>query len=67
MQSYKFYISKENVKDRYYLVQNYETDFYTPDIALRIQANQSYNLGQDTKYITISKWCQKWLKEKYNK
>lgn len=52
---------------RFYLVQNFEVDFYQPDIALRIQANQSYNLMCDVQYITISKWCQSWLKDKYEK
>ncbi len=51
--------------DRYYLVQNFEPDFYEPDCPLRIQANQSYHLGQHTKYITISRWCQRWLLEDY--
>ena len=51
-------------KDRYYLVQNFEVDFYKPDSPLRINASQTYNLT-DMKYITISKWCQNWLKEKY--
>lgn len=53
------------ITDRYYLVQNFETDFYEPDCPLRIQANQSYRLGQRTKYITISRWCQRWLFEDY--
>ncbi len=55
------------VKDRYYLVQNYEVDFYKPNVILRIQANQTYNLEDHINYITISKWCQGWLKDKYNK
>lgn len=55
------------VRDRFYLVQNYEVDFYEPNVVLRLQANQTYNLEPYIQYITISKWCQKWLKEKYNK
>ena len=55
------------IKERYYLVQNFETDFYEPDSILRIQANQTYNRNRDIRYITISKWCQKWLKEKFHK
>ena len=55
------------LKDRYYLVQNYEVDFYEPNVVLRLQANQTYNLERDIKYITISRWCQNWLKEKYHK
>ena len=56
-----------NVGERYYLVQNYEVDFYEPNIVLRLQANQTYCLGRDIHYITISKWCQNWLKDKYGK
>ena len=55
------------IKDRYYLVQNYEVDFYKPNVVLRLQANQTYNLGEHINYLTISKWCQNWLKEKYHK
>lgn len=56
-----------NIGERYYLVQNYEVDFYEPNIVLRIQANQTYCLGRDINYVTISKWCQNWLKDKYGK
>ena len=55
------------IKDRYYLVQNYEVDFYKPNVVLRLQANQTYNLEKNINYITISKWCQGWLKDKYHK
>lgn len=55
------------IKDRYYLVQNFEVDFYEPNVILRIQANQTYQLARDIRYVTISKWCQNWLKEKYHK
>lgn len=55
------------IGERYYLVQNYEVDFYEPNIVLRLQANQTYCLGRDINYVTISKWCQNWLKEKYDK
>ena len=55
------------IRDRYYLVQNYEVDFYKPNIVLRLQASQTYNLGENINYLTISKWCQQWLKKKYYK
>jgi len=55
------------IKDRYYLVQGYEVDFYKPDIILRLQASQTYSLERDIQYRTISKWCQNWLKEDYDK
>jgi len=53
------------IKQRYYLVQNFETDFYEPDIFLRIQANQSYSPNCDLRFLTISKWCQRWLEERF--
>lgn len=54
-------------KEKYYLIQNYETDFYEPGIFLRPQANSTYSLVNDVKYVTISKWCQGWLKDKFHK
>ena len=48
-----------------YLVQNWETGFYTEGDPLRIRANQSYMPGKDMNFLTISKWCQQWLKEQY--
>ena len=56
-----------NVKESYYLVQNYETDFYEANNPLRIKAEQTYHPNFDVKYLTISKWCEKWLKEEYGK
>lgn len=54
-------------KERYYLVQNYETDFYPPNNPLRVRANQTYNIDNKITYITISKWCKEWLKNDYDK
>ena len=54
-----------SIKERYYLVQGYEVEFYDPNVVLRIRANQTYNLGGLLKYVTVSKWCQGWLKDKY--
>ena len=51
---------------KYYLVQNYETDFYEPTDYLRIEANRTYSLSNDISYVTISRWCQKWLADKFN-
>ena len=56
-----------NIEQRYYLVQNFEVDFYTPEIFLRIRANQSYSPSQDIQFLTISKWCQRWLWDDYEK
>lgn len=58
--------SYRNIKERAYLVQGYETDFSPYGNFFRVRANQTYNL-EGVKYITISKWCQRWLKDLYNK
>lgn len=55
-----------NIQNRYYLVQGYETDFYKCNDHLRIVANKTYMAYNNIRYVTISKWCQKWLKEKYD-
>ena len=60
------YVKKyPNCKTKAYLVQNFETDFYENGNYQRIDANSTYNSYTPIKYITISKWCEKWLKEKY--
>ena len=53
-------------KRRLYLVQGYETDFYTYGDFLRGEAEKTYNMPFGVEYITISKWCKTWLMEKYN-
>lgn len=54
-----------NIEKRFYLVQNYETDFYEPGDPLKIRANKSYCPIVPIEFITISKWCQNWIKEDY--
>ena len=54
-------------KNHYYLVQGYETDILNYDNKLRISSEKTYSFHFDIKYITISKWCQSWLLEKYDK
>ncbi|MSR93098.1 glycosyltransferase [Clostridiaceae bacterium 68-1-5] len=53
------------VLHRYYLVQNFETDFYKKGDPLRLEANRFYRPAGSVRFLTISKWCQSWLKEKY--
>ena len=53
------------VKRRLYLVQNYETDFYQYGEFLRMAAEKTYFGSFGVEYITISKWCESWLWEKY--
>ena len=55
------------IRDKYYLVQNFETDFYEPGHIFRVWANLTYNSFNSVKYITISKWCEDWLLKKYSK
>jgi len=52
---------------RYYLVQNYETDFYRFGDYHRLFANATYNSVSGLRYVTISRWCQGWLKERFGK
>lgn len=60
-----FLESYPNIAKRYYLVQNLETDFYLAGDDHRVLANQKYNPLVDVQFLTISKWCQKWLQEQY--
>lgn len=55
----------KNIGKRYYLVQNFETDFYEPGVPLRVFANQSYVPKVPIQYLTISKWCEDWLRDDY--
>lgn len=55
----------QNIEKRYYLVQNFETDFYEPGVPLRVFANQSYIPKVPIQYLTISKWCEEWLRDDY--
>lgn len=61
----KFLEEYTNIKERYYLVQNFETNFYEPGDPLRIEANQKYSPKVEVQFLTISKWCQEWLKRNY--
>lgn len=58
-------LSYSKTKRRLYLVQNYETDFFVNGNFLRGEAEKTYNMPFDIEYITISKWCNAWLMEKY--
>ena len=61
-----FVDSYVNIKNRCYLVQNYESNFYEEGNQLRLEANKSYCPYHQVKFYTISRWCEKWLKEQYN-
>ena len=57
-----------NVRNRLYFVQNFETDFYEPGTGEpRFLANASYCDQSGVQYITMSLWCQRWLKDIFHK
>jgi len=62
-----FVKSYPKIKEKKYLVQNFETDFYETGDWLKKMANVTYNFFNDTEYLTISKWCENWLENKYFK
>ena len=56
-----------NASEKMYLVQNFETDFADFGKYMRIEANATYEDETGVRYLTISKWCEDWLKEKFEK
>lgn len=54
-----------NCKRKKYLVQNMETGFYKPGEFERRRANATYCNLFNIEYLTISKWCQNWLKDDF--
>ena len=56
-----------NVKHKLYLVQNFETDFMEFNELIRNKANSTYEDESGVEYCTISKWCQNWLKDYFEK
>ena len=56
-----------DAKKKFYLVQNFETDFNDYGSPMKRVANATYHAFDDINYLTISKWCQAWLKEDYKK
>lgn len=62
-----FIITYPKIKEKKYLVQGFETDFYKSNKNFRKLANTTYNFFNNVEYLTISKWCQDWLENKYFK
>lgn len=56
-----------NVLNKSYLVQNYETNFGNYGEKMKRNANSTYNSLVPINYLTISKWCQNWLKDDFKK
>ena len=59
-------LAYQKVKRKLYLVQGYETEFSPYGEQSRFVAENTYYMNFGVEYITISKWIEKWLKEKYN-
>ena len=62
-----FIVTYPKIKEKKYLVQGFETDFYKNNEYFRKMANITYNFFNNTEYLTISKWCKDWLENKYFK
>lgn len=54
-----------SVNHKKYLVQGMETNFYKPGEFEKKQANATYYKQVGIEYLTISKWCQNWLKSDF--
>ena len=54
-----------NCINKKYLVQNMERGFYLPGRFERFKSTATYNRQVGIDYITISKWCERWLKEDF--
>ena len=54
-------------KKHIYLVLGYATDVNFYGSHFRLIAEKSYSIPFNIEYITISKWCEKWLYRKYKK
>lgn len=61
-----YVLSQSSVENNYYLVQNFEPDFYSFDNPERYQAFETYNKKGLINYLTISKWCKNWLEDDYH-
>lgn len=55
-----------NVNEVLYLVQNFETNFLEYGNYMKQTANSTYSFD-DVKYLTISKWCENWLIDDFNR
>ena len=60
------YVKKfPDAKKKFYLVQNFETNFSEYGLPSKREANATYVSDSGINYITISKWCKKWLEEEF--
>ena len=62
-----YYAKQYNNVDKIaYLVQNYETNFLNYGNSNKQIANTTYSYD-DIEYLTISKWCENWLKNDFER
>ena len=62
----EFVEQSSKIRKKKYLVQNFEVGFYPPGSPYRIAASATYRMRSLMEYVTISKWCQNWLREEYH-
>lgn len=61
-------VKKCQAKKKIYLVQNKEHHFYHETDPRYLEAKNTYiDSNKEIAYVTISKWCQDWLKEEFGK
>lgn len=61
-----YVLSYTKVNHKAYLVQNFETDFMKFGDNNRQVANSTYSFDE-VEYITISKWCEEWLSNGFDR
>ena len=61
-----FVEQSSKIRKKKYLVQNFEVGFYPPGSPYRIATSATYRMRSPMEYVTISKWCQNWLREEYH-
>lgn len=62
----EFVEQSSKIRKKKYLVQNFEVEFYPPGSPYRIATSATYRMRSPMEYVTISKWCQNWLREEYH-
>ena len=62
----EFVEQSSKIRKKKYLVQNFEVGFYPPGSPYRIATSATYRMRSPMEYVTISKWCQNWLRDEYH-
>lgn len=62
-----YFVNKyPKVSKKAYLVQNFETNFINYGSPMKQNANTTYSF-EDVEYLTISKWCENWLRDDFER